>query len=382
MSYKITEDLLKYLDGSLEENYALIETLSKIPSPSHFEDEIAAYCKKWLEDQGAEGVYIDGAKNVVYPMNCDGCDEITVFMAHTDTVFPADTPLIFRRDEERFYAPGVGDDITCLTAMLFAVKYIIKNGIRPKRGVLFVANSCEEGLGNLKGSMQIMKDFSGRIKEFYTFDGMYTGAGTRCVGSHRYKVECITEGGHSFGKFGNPNAIERLAKLICDLYSIEVPKKENCKTTYNVGTIEGGTSVNTIAQNANMLYEYRSDDAECLDIMKKAFEDKVAAANAEGGAEFKVSVVGIRPCGIEVDRELHNAMLKKVIDICEKHSGLPCKPRSGSTDCNSAMSQGVPAICVGVYTGGGAHTREEYVNIKSIAVGMKIAAELILDYFE
>ena len=148
-----------------------------------------------------------------------------------------------------------------------------------------MANSCEEGLGNLKGSKQIMKDFEGRIKEFYTFDGKYPGLVDRCVGSHRYEVICETEGGHSYGAFGNNNAIAELAKLITKLYEVKVPVKENTKTTYNVGSIEGGTSVNTIAQQAKMLYEYRSDDAECVELMKNTFEKLVAEANAEGNKQ-------------------------------------------------------------------------------------------------
>ena len=138
----------------------------------------------------------------------------------------------------------------------------------------------------------------------------------------------------SFGAFGNPNAIVELSKLICDLCSVSVPKKEGTKTTYNVGTIEGGTSVNTIAQNAKMLYEYRSDDVECLEQMKAIFEEKVAAANARGDAEFTVKTVGIRPCASGVDEDHLKAMTEKVIRISEKHSGIPCAEKSGST-CGS-----------------------------------------------
>ena len=219
----------EYIASSLEENYALIEKLSLIPSPSHFEDEKAEFCKRWLEDIGAKGVYIDEAKNVVYPINCDGCDDIIVFMAHTDTVFPASTPLFFKRDEENFYAPGVTDDTCCLTAMLFVIRYIIQNNINSKTGILFVANSCEEGLGNLKGSRQIVKDFGSRIREFYTFDSSYSHVANRCVGSHRYEIECTTIGGHSYSAFGNPNAIAELSRLICDLYSVSVPQKKYCR---------------------------------------------------------------------------------------------------------------------------------------------------------
>ena len=227
-----------------------------------------------------------------------------------------------------------------------------------------------------------MEDYKGRIKEFYTFDGRYTAVVNRCVGSHRYEVTCTTEGGHSFGAFGNNNAIAKLSELICELYAIEVPKKENTKTTYNVGTIEGGTSVNTIAQSASMLFEYRSNDADCLAIMEKSFKDLIDRANARGKGTFTAKIVGIRPCGGDVDTELLDKMTKNVVEICEKYSGTACSIGSGSTDCNAAMSQGVAAVCAGIYLGGGAHTREEYVIIDSLPIGMNICRDIMLGYFE
>lgn len=376
------EAVKNYIESSLEETYALLESLARIPAPSHHEEARARFCKEWLEKQGAKGVYIDEALNVIYPMNCEGCDEITVFMAHTDVVFPDTEELPFSKDEKNFYAPGIGDDTASVVVMLMTVKYLLLNGLMPKKGLLFVANSCEEGLGNLKGSMQIMKDFSGRIKELYTFDGRYNAVVDRCVGSYRYEIECRTEGGHSFGNFGNANAIVELSRLICKLYELEIPEKENTKTTFNVGSIKGGTSVNTIAQYASCLYEYRSDDVSCITRMTEQFEAAMRAAAEEGRAEFSVRTVGIRPCGSEdVPKELHEEMIARVIEICKHHTGEICARRSGSTDCNSPMSMGVPAVCLGCYMGGGAHTREEFVEIASLETGMKIAAELILCYF-
>ncbi len=364
--------------GEFEE---LLETLAQIPAPSHYEDKRVEFVKNWLENIGAEGVYVDEAKNVIYPVNCEGRDDIVVFMAHTDVVFPDTEPLSFRKDDKYFYAPGVGDDTTCLTALLMSAKFFIENKVEANRGILIVANSCEEGLGNLKGSKQIMKDFEGRIKEFYTFDGKYPAIVDRCVGSHRYEVICETEGGHSFGAFGKPNAIAELSKLITRLFLVEVPKKENTKTTYNVGTIEGGTSVNTIAQQAKMLYEYRSDDAECVETMKNTFEKLVAEANAEGKAKFTVNVVGIRPCSNDYDVALHEEMIERVRAITEKYTGMTCTRHSGSTDCNAPMSMGVPAVCVGTYRGWGTHTREEYVERASFENSMKITIDLMLQYY-
>lgn len=371
-----------FIETHIEETENLLEALAKIPAPSHHEEKRAEFIKNWLENQGAKGVYIDEALNVIYPINCDKSDDIVVFMAHTDVVFPDTEELPFRRENGCFYAPGVGDDTACLVLMLMVTKYIIEKNIQTDRGILIVANSCEEGLGNLKGSKTIMKNFKGRIKEFYTFDGSYNHVVDRAVGSHRYEVTCETIGGHSYGKFGNPNAIALLSKLITKLYEVEVPKKDGCKTTYNVGAIEGGTSVNTIAQSAKMLYEYRSDDAECIEIMKKTFESLVEEANAEGKGKFSVNVVGIRPCGEGVDPKVHERMLSSSVAIIEKYTGNTCVRQSGSTDANSALAEGVPAVCVGSIWGVGAHTREEYVELSSLPIGMRITHDIMMQYFK
>ena len=276
----------------------------------------------------------------------------------------------------------MGDDTVCLVMMLMVAKYIVKNNIQSDRGILFVANSGEEGLGNLKGVKQVMKDYEGRVERFYTFDGTYDHLYNHCVGSHRYKLSVETKGGHSFSDFGNRNAICAAAELICALSKCEIPVEEGSKTTWNVGIIEGGTSVNTIAQNASFLYEYRSDSYKCLEKMQTFFRETVAKAQEDPEVKITVDVIGIRPCGTEVDEKIFNEMVENVKNICEKYSGIPCAKDSGSTDANIPMSLGIPSVCVGNYMGGGMHTREEYMEIASVPVGLKITAEIILQYLQ
>ena len=371
------ESFETYLGHSVGELHELLAQLVRIPAPSHHEEARAEFCKSWLEAQGAEGVYIDGANNCVWPINCDGRDDVTVFAAHTDTVFPDVDPFELTSDGERFYAPGVGDDTACLAILLMTARYFLCNGVRPERGVLIVANACEEGLGNLKGVRQIMKDYAGRVRRFYTFDGTYDEVVCRCVGSHRYEVECKTAGGHSFSAFGKPNAIAELAGVIAELYRTEIPQKTGARTTYNVGKIEGGTSVNAIAQSAKMLYEYRSDDAECLAAMKASFDAVMERASQKGSASFEVRTIGVRPCGGEVDPDALEEMVAHTVAVCESCSGIPCRRESGSTDCNVPMSLGVPSVCVGLYLGSGAHTREESLLIDSLPVGMNICHRIL-----
>ena len=303
-------------------------------------------------------------------------------MAHTDTVFPDTTyPMPFARDEKTLYSPGVGDDTACLAIMLTVAKYVTEKGLDSNTGVLFVANSCEEGLGNLKGVKQLMKDYQDRIERVYTFDGMYNYLLNKCVGSHRYKITFETEGGHSFNNFGNRNAVYAMSSLINDLYECKVPEINGSKTTYNVGLVEGGTSVNTIVQKASMLYEYRSEDATCLKKMQEYFECALEKAKKEKKAEITVDLIGVRPCGGNVDLDKLEEMSIGAKATCERYSGIKCQYNSGSTDANIPMSIGIPAVCVGVYMGKGVHTREETAEIDSIPIGLKIAAEIILGYF-
>lgn len=381
MHFELNHHVLDYIKRCEGEAIELLETLCAIPAPSGHEEKRAAFCKKWLTDAGCQGVYIDEALNVVYPVNCEGRDDIIVFLAHTDTVFPDTEPMPVINDGEYIHSPGVGDDTACLVNLMLVARYVAQNQLKAPRGVIFLANSCEEGLGNLKGTKQIMKDYEGRIRNLYAFDSTYNAYANKCVGSHRYEITFKTEGGHSYARFGNRNAIYAMSDFVCRLYECEVPVKADSRTTYNVGIAQGGTSVNTIAQEAKLLYEYRSDDAECLAQMKAFLEKTVEAARAGNTADITVDVIGIRPCGSKVDETEFADMCNRVKTICQKHSGVPCVGKRGSTDCNIPMSMGIPAISVGSYLGDGAHTREERVLIRSMPVGLKITAELILSYF-
>ena len=382
MKYNLPQDVLDYLKSSEQEMLDLLEELCQIPAPSGKEELRVEYCKNWFERNGAPQVIVDEALNVVCPYNCEGKDDIVVFMAHTDVVFPDMTPLPLVKDGDIWRCPGISDDTACLVLMMMVAKYVFANKLQSDKGILFVANSCEEGLGNLKGTRQLLKDYAGRVTEFYTFDGGYAHVVNKCVGSHRYELNFASKGGHSFGAFGNTNAIAVMSNLITELYKCQVPVKENTKTTYNVGIVEGGTSVNTIAQSAKMLYEYRSDDKECLAIMKAFFEKTVEDIKATTDCVIDVTLVGDRPCGGDVDQAKLQQITNDIVEICQKHSGIPCVTSSGSTDANIPSSLGIPAVCVGSYKAWGAHKREEYVYISYLPIGYKITAETILRFFK
>ncbi len=372
--------MIAWCEQQHDTQLALLKELAAIPAPSHQEDKRVAFIKSWLEAGGADNVLVDEAKNVILPFDA-GEGDYAVFMAHTDVVFPDLEALPVREEDGKLYAPGVGDDTANVTALMLCARYLLEHKELIKRPLLLVFNSCEEGLGNLKGVRQICESYKGRIGQLISFDGTMDGLVDRAVGSERWKVTATTKGGHSFGAFGNPNAIAALSGVICCLYGQPVPQKPDTKTTYNVGVISGGTSVNTIAQSAEMLYEYRSDDKECLERMQQQFFSLLWQLDSKD-AHFERELLGERPCGAQVDSAKQAALLDKCERILKQFNGGKVSRHASSTDANIPLSLGIPATCFGLYRGKGAHTREEWLEIDSLNPGLKIGLHTILAFCE
>ncbi len=374
MNEQTISPLRAWCEEHAQEHKALLRTLAAIPSPSHHEDLRAAFITKWLLEHGIGHACTDEAKNVILPLNCEGRTDISVFAAHTDVVFPDLEPLPVREENGLLYAPGVGDDTANVAALMLCALYLKDHPTAAPMLICF--NSCEEGLGNLKGVRALFEAYAGRIRSFVSFDGQYSGLVCRAVGSERWRVSVRTRGGHSYGAFGNPNAIALLSRLIASLYSQKIPEYENAKTTYNVGTISGGTSVNTIAQDAEMTYEYRSDDRDALKAMRLRFHELLKEHRADD-ASWDAQLIGERPCGEALDQAAEKALLDRCSRVIESVTGAAPRLRSSSTDCNIPFSLGVPATSFGLYLGQGAHTREEYVRLDTLTPGLEIALTLL-----
>lgn len=376
---QLTNEIETYIDQHYEEAYQLLLELAQTPAPSNQEYRRAEFCKNWLQAQGAEGVFVDEALNVVFPVGCSDEKPLMVFMAHSDVVFPDTDSLPLHVSDGKIFCPGVGDDTANVVVLMMVAKYIAEKNLVPDQcGILLVINSGEEGLGNLKGSRKIMEQYGKQVQEFISLDGGVGAIVNKAVGSKRYRVEIDTEGGHSYSRFGNRNAIAYLASLIDTLYNIKVPSKG--RTTCNVGTISGGTSVNTIAQHAEMLYEFRSDERESLEIMEKHFCAAIEYYRTKG-IQVQVTLVGDRPCSGDVDIEREEQMAKRIAAAVKRHFGQEPVMGTASTDCNIPLSMGINALCIGCVCGTGAHTREEYVEINSLRPGLGLAFELVLQHF-
>ena len=372
-------DYQAWIESHAQEHLDLLLTLARIPAPSNFEKKRAEFILNWLHQNGGTDAYIDEALNVILPLGLTESNPLAVFAAHSDVVFPDTEPLPLHIGDGKIYCPGIGDDTASVVSLLMCAKFLLETGLRPRdMGVLIVIDSGEEGLGNLKGIRHLFDSFSGRIREFISFDGAECRCVNRAVGSKRYRIAVETEGGHSYGAFGNRNAIAYLASLIDTLYTIKVPPLG--KTTYNVGTISGGTSVNTIAQHAEMLYEFRSDEAEALAIMEAHLEAALAFYRTKG-ITVTAELVGDRPCSAPVDPDTMDAMTARAVAATVRHYDRELRFDSGSTDCNIPLSRGVAALCLGVYRGRGAHTREENIDIDSLVPGMKFLFDVVLHHF-
>ncbi|MGN0479624.1 MAG: M20/M25/M40 family metallo-hydrolase [Hominenteromicrobium sp.] len=369
-------DLERYIEQNEKEAVELLRTLCAIPAPSHHEEKRAAFCKAWLEAHGAQGVLIDEALNVVYPYRAEKAEKLALFMAHTDTVFPDTEPMALTERDGKLFCPGVGDDTANVALLMLMAAYTAQAQPETEGGIVFAFNSCEEGLGNLKGCRALMDRYGSRMEQVVSFDGYMEGICSAAVGSLRYRVAVRTEGGHSYAAFGSRNAIERLSAVIARLYAYE-PPQDGSRTTFNVGRIEGGTSVNTIAQEAWMLYEFRSDNYDSL-LHAKAYFERVLGDFRAQGLDIEAELLGERPCGKKDNPDPRQAaLLARCAESVQKRAGFAPGFHPGSTDCNIPFSLGIPAATVGLCRGGGAHTREEWIETESLKAGFGIAADLI-----
>lgn len=365
----------------------LIKVLTSIPAPSHKERRKAEYIRDVINNKIEEYNYkyvdmnFDKADNLIIEFLFRGIQSATVFMAHTDTVFE-DEIIIVKEDDEKIYGPGVGDDTTNVAAMIRTVFYIIENNLIPQNKIFIVFNSCEEGLGNLFGTKTFFDEYEKNIEKMISFDGEYKWLVNKAVGSYRYSVKIKTQGGHSFGDFGNENSIVVASSIVCDLYKIDT-KILSGKTTYNVGVIDGGTSVNTICEECEFLFEIRSDERESIDRVEKLFFEILEKYRDR--AEINYEIIGKRPSMGSFDEKSYNKLMEMTQgakNLIYEVTGEDVKGESGSTDCNIPLSVGIPSICYGGYKGSGWHTKGEYVLKNSLEKGYEIIRRSICEYFD
>jgi len=331
--------------------------LTAILSPPFKESKRGAEFKKRLEALGLKNIRVDTAGNVIAERRGVGSGPTVVIAGHLDTVFPEGTDVTVKHDGTKLRAPGIGDDDRGLAVVLAVVRAFEKAGVQTNGTVYFVGDVGEEGPGNLRGMRNLFgKELKGKVDYFISVDDAGLGIASRAVGSHRYRISYKGPGGHSYGAFGIPNPIHALGRAIAGISDIQVPA--NPKTTFNVGVIQGGTSVNSIAGEASMEVDMRSEDAKSLAAVdaqvQRIIHDALTAENARWpgprAAAAKISLVvdtiGIRPTGGQAD----SAPIVQTALAAGKALGFSSSTTASSTDANIPISLGIPAIRIG---GGG-----------------------------
>lgn len=346
--------------------------IQQIPAPTFEETKRAELVCSLFAKEGLDEVSCDEAGNAYACWKAPGHNaKPLIVSAHLDTVFPAGTDLSIKRTAGQIHGPGLGDNSLGVAA-LFGLLWILRaRGAAPAGDIWFVANTCEEGLGDLRGMKSVVERFGGEVQAYLVLEGLALGhVYHRAVGVKRYRVTAHTAGGHSWSDYGRPSAIHELAKLVVQLSSLDLPSQP--RTTMNVGKIAGGTSVNVIASEATLDLDLRSEGQDTLAQLIAVTEKMIQSANRPN-VRMEARVIGQRPAG-EISPQ---HPLVKLGEDCLREQGISAVLTSGSTDANVPLSKGYPAVVMGVTTGGSAHTVQEYINTGPVALGMEQLARFV-----
>jgi acetylornithine deacetylase/succinyl-diaminopimelate desuccinylase-like protein len=319
--------------------------------------------KRRFEALGLRNVRLDSIGNVIAERPGSGGGPTVAFAAHLDTVFPESTDVRVRRQGTALQGPGIGDDCRGLAVLLAVARAMRDASVATRGTILFVANVGEEGPGNLRGVRYLFTRPPARIDYFVAVDGTGLGLTSRAVGSNRYRVSFKGPGGHSYGAFGMPSPIHALGRAIAKVSALTVPRTP--KTTFNVGIISGGTSVNTISPLGMMEVDLRSESPQELSRLDAMFRAAIDEALAEENARWPASRVrvtvdvasmGVRPAAAPAD----TVYIVRAAQAAAKSLGFDAPTSASSTDANLPMSLGIPAITIdGGGDGRGAHSITE-----------------------
>jgi tripeptide aminopeptidase len=379
------QQAFQFIDSHLEKITEEHIRICSIPAPPFGEKERAEYLSKRFRELGLVDAQIDEEGNCLALRRGHSIAPLIVVSAHLDTVFPAATDLTVSRSGGKLLAPGISDDGCGLAALMAIVEVLEAARIETEGSVLFAATVGEEGEGNLRGVRYLLTrgEWANRIDAFISFDGPGTDRITNgALGSRRYRVQLHGTGGHSWGDFGVANPVHALGRAITKLASYPAPKEP--RTTFNVGRIEGGSSINAIPQQAMMDVDLRSAGAQELlkldaffrrSMREAADEENARRRNGERPLELKVTLIGERPSG---ETPADAPVVRLAWKATEALGSTPHLDQS-STDSNLPISLGIPAITLGAGgTSGNSHTLEEWYDPRGREVGLKRALLIIL----
>jgi acetylornithine deacetylase/succinyl-diaminopimelate desuccinylase-like protein len=379
----------KILDRDHDRMVAEIITLTEIPAPPFKEAARAATYRDMLKEAGLADVEIDAEGNAigVYRGTGPAGGPAVMIAAHLDTVFPEGTPVKVRREGTRLHAPGIGDDTRGLAVLLAYARAMRESGVKVRQDIIFVGNVGEEGPGDLRGVRHLLTKgkYKDRVKAFFSMDGLDASRlVTGGVGSKRYRITWKGPGGHSFSAFGLVNPMTAMSQAVVDLYKIQVPAQP--RTTYAASVTGGGTSVNSIPNEAYMEFDMRSESPAELAKLEQAFlgvvrksveSENTARSVKEGPITADIKLIGDRPAG---ETAATQPIVQNVQAIIRANGLKPISSFS-STDSNLPMSLGIPAVTIGSGgEGGRAHALDEWIDVektKSLS-GAKVGLGILL----
>jgi tripeptide aminopeptidase len=352
------------LENKLQFIIHLAALIQQIPAPTGNEQKRGLFIADQFTRQGLKEVQIDRVGNV-WGFLPGGSAKPLVISAHLDTVHDLDYPLPLKIVGSRIIGPGIGDNSLAIAMMIALIKDLVKNKEILRGGIWFIANVGEEGLGNLKGMVEIVDKMKDRALAYVILEGL--GLGNifhESLGIKRYRITFRTPGGHSWQNFGSPSAIHDISRLITSL--IDLPLLEKNRVSLNVGTIQGGTTVNSIASNATIDVDLRSVAQESL----KAMDDMIHSFTQSYQSDLiktEILSIGDRPSG-SIPKS--HPLVQLAVNSLER-LGISHTLGIASTDANIPLSRGLPAICIGLTYGERMHTLDEYIETEPILIGFQ-----------
>jgi tripeptide aminopeptidase len=369
-------DALAWFEKNSERVTDIQIALTEIPAPSFQETKRAEEVKRLLAGEGLR-LQTDKLGNVVGELPGENDKESVMLAAHLDTVFPAGTEVNVKREGDRLVAPGISDNGTGLAGLIAVARAMHAAHVRPQRTILFAANVGEEGEGNLRGMRALIDAYRPGLRAVIVLDGSgIDHVTTKALASRRLEVVITGPGGHSWSDFGMPNPINALVRGSVRFISTKVPNVP--RTTFNLGQVEGGTSVNSIPYEAKLKVDLRSESEDEILRMENALRECIAAGvrdemdnardRSRGKLEWKVNLIGSRPGGELASDSSLLAALRSADDFLGNKSRI----ERSSTDANIPLSLGIDAIAIGAGgNGGGAHSLQEWYEPVGRDIGLK-----------
>ncbi len=349
----------------------LAQRICEVPAPTGNERERGRLVASLWRERGYTPE-IDAIGNVYIRRGTREHGPVLMLLAHTDTVFPQTTPISVERQGDILRGPGIGDNSVNVAAMIGALDILDELGRETAADIVAVADVGEEGLGNLLGARTAVERYHEKLGAVIAIDGDLGRITHAAVGSKRWRITVHGPGGHSYGSFGTPSAIHGLGRIIAAIADLEVPQRP--KTTFNVGIIEGGTSVNTIAPQATALLDLRSTDITALNRVAEQVR-AIVEQRAGRGLRTEIEMLGERPAG---ERSQADPLVRLAAEAIT-WLGMEPTYEASSTDANIPISLHIPAVCIGITQVERAHTLEEFLYVPPIGDGLAQLTRLCIE---